>query len=51
VKRLFLAGAVRMAVSGEIRDAGSIVALLLIDAKLRRGELPDGLMKLLSGPL
>jgi 8-oxo-dGTP pyrophosphatase MutT (NUDIX family) len=50
VKRLPFAEAVRMAVSGEIRDAGSIVALLLIDAKLRRGELPDGLMKLISGP-
>ena len=49
VKRLPFAEAVRMALSGEIRDAGSIVALLLIDAKLRRGELPDGLMKLIGG--
>jgi 8-oxo-dGTP pyrophosphatase MutT (NUDIX family) len=49
VKRLPFAVAVQMALSGQIRDAGSIAALLLIDAKLRRGELPDGLMKLLSG--
>jgi 8-oxo-dGTP pyrophosphatase MutT (NUDIX family) len=35
--------AVRMALSGEIRDAGSVAAILALHVKALRGDLPDDL--------
>lgn len=44
VKRVAFAEAVRMALAGEIKDAGSIVALLAVQMRLAQGALPDALL-------
>lgn len=47
LRRLPYAEVLRMALNGEILDLNSTVTLLGIDARLRRGELPEGLANLL----
>jgi 8-oxo-dGTP pyrophosphatase MutT (NUDIX family) len=47
LRRVSFAEAVRMAVSGEITDAFTLVMLLKADHLLRTGALPDGLARLL----
>jgi 8-oxo-dGTP pyrophosphatase MutT (NUDIX family) len=47
VRRVSFAEAVRMAISGEISDAFTLVMLLKADHLLRTGALPDGLARLL----
>jgi 8-oxo-dGTP pyrophosphatase MutT (NUDIX family) len=49
VRRVPFAEAVRMAVSGEISDAFTLVMLLKADHLLRTGALPPDLAKLMSG--
>ena len=49
LRRVPFAEAVRMAVSGEITDAFTLVMLLKADHLLRTGALPQGLAKLLQG--
>jgi 8-oxo-dGTP pyrophosphatase MutT (NUDIX family) len=49
VRRVSFAEAVRMAISGEISDAFTLVMLLKADHLLRTGALPDGLARLLRG--
>lgn len=48
LRRVSFAEAVRMAVSGEITDAFTLVMLLKADHLLRTGALPDGLARLLQ---
>jgi 8-oxo-dGTP pyrophosphatase MutT (NUDIX family) len=50
VRRVPFNRAVRMALDGEIGDAGTILALVALDLKARRGELPEGLGRLLNSP-
>jgi 8-oxo-dGTP pyrophosphatase MutT (NUDIX family) len=47
IRRVSFAEATRMAVSGEITDAFTLVMLLKADHLLRTGALPDGLARLL----
>jgi 8-oxo-dGTP pyrophosphatase MutT (NUDIX family) len=47
LRRVSFAEAVRMAVSGEITDAFTLVMLFKADHLLRTGALPDGLARLL----
>lgn len=47
-RRVPFTQAVAMALSGEIADLGSIALLLGLEARLRAGQLPDGLMKALE---
>ena len=46
-RRVPFPAAVDMALTGEIADLGSIAAILSIEAKFRRGDLPTDLAKLL----
>ena len=47
-RRVPFAAAVAMAISGEIADLASIAAILSIEARLRRGELPADLARFLQ---
>lgn len=46
-RRVPFSAAVAMTLSGEIADLGSIAAILSIEARFRRGELPSDLLDLL----
>lgn len=48
-RRVSFSAAVSMVLSGEIADYGSMAAILAIETKLRRGELPGDLAALLRG--